>query len=131
VLESPEARAIRERLEAQRDEALRLANRKRMAKSALRKGIRDGSIDPLLLLDGHLDEREIEIFTGEMVAIGDALASCRIGDLLLDIPRFGKQTRKEIMRELSINTDTKFKDLSPSRRQDLTHVVRLLKWKPA
>jgi hypothetical protein len=65
------------------------------------------------------------------MTIGEAVSHTKVADLLICIPRIGVVSVREILQELVMKEDIRFSDLTPERRQDLAHIVRLLKWKPA
>jgi hypothetical protein len=101
-----------DRLRKQRQEALNLANERRVALAALRNRIRTKELNVLMLLEGHLEEEEF------------LLGRATVESILMAIPRFGPLTVKAIMAELDMTTATRFGALSKTRRADLAATVR-------
>lgn len=103
---------VGDRMRKQREEALAMANERRVALAALRRRIRTKELNVLMLLEGHLEDEE------------ELLERATVESILMAIPRFGHITVKAIMADLDMTTATRFGSLSPNRRADLAATVR-------
>lgn len=103
-----------ERRRRQRQEALDIANQTRTLQAELKKRLRDGRVNPVVLLEGH--DRVWSKFALEL----------KVGVLLRSIPTFGQDTVREILHEVGLFTDDKLKHQSNAVRKRLTYLVGLV-----
>lgn len=113
-----EGDAVKQRIAERRDESLRLANKIRTENAALKNALRSKDVDAINLLEGGDPEWE------------EVLMRLRVADVLMAIPNFGRVITEEVMEEMRMGANVRFRDLTPNRREGLTDIIRTLKWRP-
>lgn len=102
-----------ERRTAKRREALLLANQVRTAQAELKRRLRDGRVNPVVLLRGQ-DEMWSR-FAFEL----------KVGVLLKSIPTFGRNTVTELLQEAGLLHEDRLKNHSPETIARLVYLVEL------
>lgn len=101
------------RIRQHRREALELANMVRTAQAELKRRLRQGRVNPVVLLQGH-DEMWSR-FAMEL----------KIGPLLRSIPGFGREHVREILAECGMFPDDRLKNQSPEKIARLVYLIEL------
>lgn len=97
--------------------ALAIGNERRLAVAELKRKIRAGEVDAIDLVEGVCPEHEF------------ALSHAKLYEFLLAIPRVGERTVHELLIELRMSGNLRFRSLSEKRRMEVAGLLRLIKWR--
>ena len=103
-----------DRRQQQREAALLTANQVRIAQAELKRRIKDGRVDPLRALEGK----------DEMWS--DFVTHLKLGVFLRFIPRFGRETVEEILRDVGLYSNSRLRDQPAEVRARVLFLVRML-----
>jgi len=105
---------IRARQNEKRVENLKWANKVRIAQAEMKRRLREGRIDPVLMLEGY--DKTWSRFAREV----------KIGVLLNAIPRLGNSTVREILAECQMYPEDRLKEVEEWQRDRCIHLVKIL-----
>jgi len=105
---------IRARQNQKRVENLKWANKVRVAQGEMRRRLRAGRIDPVLLLEGH--DKTWSRFAREV----------KIEGLLMAIPGLGLSTVREILTECQMFPEDRLNKVQAWQRDRCIHLVSIL-----